>query len=423
MRRLKIHFIFLICTIFLFQFSDALAQWEKSNGGLSFKSVWSIAAAGTTIFAGTSSNGVYVSTDSGENFEEANNGITNNFIPAMIISGTNVLAGTYGDGIFKSTDNGANWTDANSNGSDTTAIFAFVNSGNNIFAGTDVDGIYLSTDNGNGWFVVNNGLSNMKIRALSVYGTSVIAGTFGGGIFTSTDNGTAWNESNSGFPGSVYINCLAVSGLNIFAGTGVGTSDNIMYRSTDNGGSWKEASNGLANNTKISALAVRGSNIFAATSGDGVFSSTDNGESWNPINDGLTSKFTFSLAISESYLLLGTTGGVWRRALPEITDVKLNSNTIPTVFKLEQNYPNPFNPTTKIKYTIPSSINSAIEGALIQLKIYDILGNVINTLVNEVKSPGVYEAEFDASSFSSGVYFYQLRVNEYFDTKKMILIR
>jgi type IX secretion system substrate protein len=113
------------------------------------------------------------------------------------------------------------------------------------------------------------------------------------------------------------------------------------------------------------------------------------------------------------------------------TDIQQNDRK-PTSenFSLFQNYPNPFNPTTKIKFTIPTSpFNpSPYQGEgnrerLVTLKIYDILGNKITTLVDEAKSPGKYEVEFDGSFISSGVYFYQLRIDDFIDTKKMILLR
>ena len=97
--------------------------------------------------------------------------------------------------------------------------------------------------------------------------------------------------------------------------------------------------------------------------------------------------------------------------------------TMPIVFSLEQNYPNPFNPATKIKYSIPNVTLSGIEGSRVILKVYDILGNEIATLVNEEKPAGNYEVNFNASKLASGVYFYQLQAGSFVETKKMILIR
>jgi len=100
---------------------------------------------------------------------------------------------------------------------------------------------------------------------------------------------------------------------------------------------------------------------------------------------------------------------------------------IVTGFLLEQNYPNPFNPTTKIKYTIPSVTLSLSKGDIfVALRVFDILGNEVATLVNENKPAGSYEVEFNVgqtSSLSSGVYYYQLRAGDFVETKKMILLR
>ena len=96
---------------------------------------------------------------------------------------------------------------------------------------------------------------------------------------------------------------------------------------------------------------------------------------------------------------------------------------IPIKFSLEQNYPNPFNPRTKINYNIPSVISNGGRNLKIELKVYDILGNVITDLVNEEKPAGNYEIEFDASRLSSGVYFYKLQAGAFVQIRKMILLK
>jgi len=95
-------------------------------------------------------------------------------------------------------------------------------------------------------------------------------------------------------------------------------------------------------------------------------------------------------------------------------------------FYLDDNFPNPFNPKTKIKFTIPQTDNPLLGGArggLVTLKVYDILGNEIATLVNEEKTAGEYEVKFNAANLPSGIYFYQLSAGQYIETKKMILIK
>lgn len=105
-----------------------------------------------------------------------------------------------------------------------------------------------------------------------------------------------------------------------------------------------------------------------------------------------------------------------------------NENSLLEGFKLYQNYPNPFNPSTKIKFSIRSIFNGQMSKVII--KVYDILGKEIATLVNEEKPAGEYEVEFNGSSLSSGIYFYQLRATpnggqagKFIQTKKMLLIK
>lgn len=105
----------------------------------------------------------------------------------------------------------------------------------------------------------------------------------------------------------------------------------------------------------------------------------------------------------------------------ELTEINESENlAIPNVFELEQNYPNPFNPGTKIRYSLK-------ERQFVTLKVYDVLGNEITTLVNEEKPSGVYETEFNSFTSSiklaSGIYFYKLQTGNFVKTKKMILLK
>jgi len=141
----------------------------------------------------------------------------------------------------------------------------------------------------------------------------------------------------------------------------------------------------------------------------------------------IDNNFAGSEFAAEQSFLIGTTGIEDYESLEQ--------------FSLLQNYPNPFNPSTKIKYRIPLSppllkgeIPIYRDGGFITLKVYDVLGNEVATLVNEQKPAGVYEVEFSATGggkeFTSGIYFYQLRVypaeggaGEFIETKKMILLK
>ncbi|MBP9084154.1 MAG: carboxypeptidase regulatory-like domain-containing protein [Bacteroidia bacterium] len=95
----------------------------------------------------------------------------------------------------------------------------------------------------------------------------------------------------------------------------------------------------------------------------------------------------------------------------------------PNKFILEQNYPNPFNPSTIIKYSIPNVISTEGRNLNVILKVYDIIGNEVATLVNEVQSSGNYEIVFNAEKLSSGIYFYELKAGSFILTKKMLLLQ
>ena len=109
-----------------------------------------------------------------------------------------------------------------------------------------------------------------------------------------------------------------------------------------------------------------------------------------------------------------------------VTEVQFADAEIPGEFILYQNYPNPFNPSTKIRYTIPALTPSLSQMERVMLKVFDILGNEVATLVNDEKSPGTYEVEFQSTvgsfQLASGIYFYRCQIGAFTQTKKMILL-
>jgi hypothetical protein len=129
--------------------------------------------------------------------------------------------------------------------------------------------------------------------------------------------------------------------------------------------------------------------------------------------EGLMDEFRFyKRALSDAEIL-----GTWNLDLGSIVSSIHHINSeIPKSYNLSQNYPNPFNPVTKISFDIPKN-------GLVTLKIYDVLGKEVKSLVNEVKSAGKYIVDFDGTSFSSGTYFYRLESNGFVSTKKMLLIK
>ena len=384
------------------------AQWVKTScpyGG----AVHCFAVSDNNILVGTDNKGVFLSTDNGTNWIQV--GLSNNPVYFLGFNETNLFAGTYGS-TFLSTNLGTNWVQVSN---DTVSYwnYSFTTNGVNIFLGTG-NGVFLSTNNGTNWTLVNDGLTSHNVLSLATINNNILAGTqpgigIGGGVFLSTNNGTKWIQT--GLNGS-FVYSLVVNGTNVYAAT-----NNGVFLSTNNGTNWSSIIPGISLELYFTSLAVSASNIFAGHYGRGVYHSTDYGSTWSQANKGLIDTTIFALAVSGNYVFAGTySSGVWRRPLSELVGITKETSELPKQFTLSQNFPNPWNPSTNIKYFIP-------QASLISLKVYDILGNEIETLVNEEKPAGTYELTFNAANLPSGVYLYRIQAGSFVETKKMVLLK
>jgi photosystem II stability/assembly factor-like uncharacterized protein len=387
---------FIIVVFCLFTTTDPLyAQWIQTNGPhteLTYTLAVAVNDAGDTVlFAGTNYGGVFLSMDYGDSWKE--------------IDGGNISMG-----------------DTGFTQKDIRALAAIPNStgGIDLFAGTEGHGIFFSANADTLWTPVNNGLTDKFVYVLIIRSdgkgdTNLYAGT-GDSVFLSTDKGANWVPTNTelrGYDGYV-IGRTETGDTILFKLDGSGS----VLRSTDNGNQWNQVI-GLPSYAWVTCLAVHDTIVYAGTSGYGVYYSHHNGEGWFG-GGGLSVK---TLEVGGSFLFAGVgspfsiTGSVWRRPLSEmLTGIKDMSEQNPSNFTLEQNYPNPFNPSTDIYFTIPSK-------GFVTLKVYDLLGREIATLVAGVASAGNHSVRWNASSFSSGIYFYRLQTEKYSETKKLVLIR
>lgn len=399
--------ILLLVAIFVILNSSLLihncqCQWvQMSNGMGSNEDVLSLATNGTYIFAGT--DYVYRSSNNGTNWIQTS--LTTPFISALLTLNNNIYAGA--NAVFRSTNNGTNWIQTSLYNQ---GIMSFAAIGNFIFAGTAFSGVYLSTNNGNNW--TQKGLSNnIWVYTLAVSGNNIYAGTGDSGVYRSTNNGNTWTLI---FSNNQEVTCLAVSGNHIYAGTYFGG----LYRSTNNGNNWTQTT--MLNT--VNSIAISGNYIFIGTccgsNNNGINLSTNNGITWSQINQGFSFIPTVrAFLIINNYIFAGIDDhSVWRRSLSEIIGIKNVPSEIPSSYKLEQNYPNPFNPSTSIKFALPKN-------EFVNLKIFDMLGRKVSTLVNEKLSAGTYQVEWNASEFNSGVYFYRIGTEDFTETKSMILMK
>ncbi len=397
----------------MFASVTANGQWVQGGNGIQASNmVLHLSAFENIIFAGTknyihNAEFLYCSTNNG------NNWIDLQFYNEAICFtkfGNNYLAGTKYYGVYISASNGFYWYQSSLNNK---TVYALTSLNNNYYAGTTDSGVFMSSNNGVSWDITS--LNNKFIYSLLTHDNSILAGTSGYGIYISTDYGSSWVQSALNNK-SVYR--LASNGNDIFASI---TDSGGIYRSTDNGISWARTS---LFNKYIEAIAVYGNNIFAAADNiggtGGIYFSSNNGNNWSLKNEGfnITPSQFYSLTIANNLVLTGASlnNSLWQRPLSEIVNVQNVGTEIPSSYSLEQNYPNPFNPRTVISFQL--SVDSKV-----LIKVFDVQGREVQTLVNERLSVGTYQTEWDASAYPSGVYFYKLQAGDYSETKRMMLVR
>jgi hypothetical protein len=205
--------------------------------------------------------------------------------------------------------------------------------------------------------------------------------------------------------------------LDLYQEGGWGTNNTISVLSPNGGEVWGMGTEQFITWSSIDIIDVK------------IEFSSNNGASWELVNESVPSTGIYSWNVPDVHTIQGVikisdvtdedvfdiSDGVF--TIEPVTGMEdENNKLIPDKYILSQNHPNPFNPTTKIKYALP-------DPGLVTIRVYDVLGNEVAILVNERMEEGRYEATLDASSLSSGVYIYHMRVNDFIDTKKMILLR
>lgn len=209
--------------------------------------------------------------------------------------------------------------------------------------------------------------------------------------------------------GFIYVSDRPSAGVGFVGIRGMAINSNVK---DSIGGTWPDVLKRSNTNSVINLYGFRGVNSVDSVSSIGRQATTFN-----------TATFGFDIE-SMRNAADGPTSSPVRRIVKSALDyvdqllVSAESNTsiIPTVYELKQNYPNPFNPVTKISYSVPKS-------GIVTMKIFDLTGREVAVLVNDIKAPGVYSINFNASSFASGVYFYRLEAQDFVDTKRMVLLK
>jgi photosystem II stability/assembly factor-like uncharacterized protein len=279
---------------------------------------------------------------------------------------------------------------------------------------TGYAGIYMKTTNaGNSWAI-----SWLPYTMHDIYmfdaTTGIVCGS-GGNILKTTNAGVNWTAR---YVQPLQYNDLnGIAFLNATTGIMVGTSGTII-KTTDKGDHWKLADTIIHTTNTLFRVSFPSLNRITTVGGAGtVITSTDGGSSWELQNSGtwsILNAVNFRDAnngciVGESGLILTTTDG-------GAVFVNNISTNVPDNYYLYQNYPNPFNPNTKIRFQIK-------ESGWVILKVYNLIGKELMTLIDGKMEPGTYETPFSGIGLTSGIYIYRLQTGNFTDTKKMCLVK
>lgn len=320
--------------------------------------------------------------------------------------------------IYKTTDSGITWNlqrefnylDPNSTLDPLKGIHFFDDS-----IGCSVGGNGYITATANGGETWESKISPTSNTLYSVFVASVNrAWAVGenGTIITTSDSCNSWSSQEC----PVNTTLRSVTFIDTLHGYILG-DNGIILKTTDGGQIWELAT--LPNSSLNAMKFVSTSTGWIAANNGKVFRTLDGGEQWEAQESGVQTNLT-SMDFINNYsgIIVGEDGVILTTKNGGVVSSVRNEyhNAIPKTFELQQNFPNPFNPITKISFSLPSDEFTV-------LKVYDVLGREIVTLVNEEKRLGTYSVNFDASNLASGIYFYKLTSGNFSQTKKMVLAK
>lgn len=396
--------IFITPLIVLFTAMLLNAQWVRMTNGMPASlDVKAIATNGSTVYAGSPNyQMLYVSKNNGLDWTAYSTGVLS--LHSFAFVGSKLFSGT-GWGLIEIDTINYTFTLNSLNRLYQMSIAA---NGNYIYVGTSDSSIFISTDAGITWSKPLNEYND--IYSLYTTGSNVYAAT-SKGVLYSTNNGMTWTRIQ-------YLNWQNLSVI---------TKDNTILaglpggciRSTNNGFSWIPS---YDIDGSVFSMIIKGNRIIAGinsgnNSSQGISMTTNLGVNWMTKGEGLNYKDIYFVSANDEYIFAGSRFyGIWRRPLSEMVGVENISAEVPAGFSIKQNYPNPFNPTTNIEFNVPKSSD-------IRIKVYDLQGREVQTLVNERLNAGGYKVNFNGSSLNSGVYFYSLITQGFSDTKRMLLLK
>ncbi|MGE5353887.1 MAG: YCF48-related protein [Syntrophothermus sp.] len=349
---------------------DGGKTWKRTNASDSTVSLNSIYYKNSgEIWAVGSSGNVLHSKDKGETWQKFNLDAPWLSDVTFIDDTTGFIIGSYGNNgyLYRTKDFGQTWQKAVTF-TQVIEKIKFTKTGLGWISG--YDSVFRSTDWGKTWQKAN--LSRTYFHTLEAVDNYVWV-PIGDSILVSSNGGNTWNAYKAFEYKGMLFSLSAISFADTSNGI-LGLFDGRIERTTDGGRSWQEDSQ-FTSNGIFSVSYAGGNHAWAAGS-----------------------------------------GGMVLYYNPRHTDVQRTELHPAESYSLSQNYPNPFNPSTTISYAIPKQ-------SLVDLKIYDILGREVITLVNKEQPAGAYKVEFNASHLPSGVYIYSIKAGEFSASRKLMLLK
>ena len=470
----------------LWRSTNGGTSWTEINNAHADQHIVTWNSAGTACWVGND-GGMFYSGDAGITWNYNANylPITQYVIFEVTPNGQYCYGGSQDNGVSGTTNRGSNWWHWIGGDGGGTAIDPVNPSKiavtNGVYNGSWAFRRLLTTNAGASWNFIDNGVDpsgqwyhrvrNDKVNPVDLYNNS------GNYVYRSTNYGTSWTKTNaSAFPNevsdisvakytaaphAVVYACLSstTNKLRVYenstwtdrsAGLGAGsvrhvephmtntqiayavmnglTSGQKVYKTTNRGANWTNISGDMPN-VPMSAIMPHPSNsnyLYVGTE-MGCYRSTNGGTNWHRWNNGMPNAtqvsemgYIDSIAANGKFFVVASTYGrsIYYRDISgdDPIGISSNQNGIPQHFSLKQNYPNPFNPSTTIKFELPVNDHVKIE-------VFDITGRTVATLVNDDYNAGYHEYKFNATSLSSGIYFYRITTSKLVDTKKMILVK
>ena len=445
--KLKISFLFLSLSF------AVSAQWVQQTSGTQVKFQTITAVDNNIVWTAGYMGRVLSTFDGGASWnlqQPVYPDYNNTGIAAFDLQNAIMISSTYPTGsspyksrIWKTSDGGNIWAEKYYSENNICRNIHFFDGSNGVYLGDPAPlnssrwNILTTTDGGNSWIRIPDSDCPPSDSSCGEHGILHGFGTSGDTVwfstcyescpsklnrlFRSTDRGYHWSVHNMQYSGN---NGAVLAFSSQIFGIAVAGSDGIVSKTTDAGMSWMIIDSLNSFNPTAVRTVPGYENLFLAVGNEGrSFFSNDYGYNWIELSSGLQSSLLDVFATQENAWAAGADGTILKLNLTPLITGTRNEELPASEYLLTQNYPNPFNPATRIKYSVPQL-------SYVTIKVVGLLGNEIETLVNEEKPAGHYELNWTVVDLPSGVYFYRIlampvgrEAGSFIETKKMIFLK